>query len=144
MGWKTLIAGAVMALFAATAVQAAPSSAKPAPAAKPAAAAKPAVAASAQPAAPKAVHHHRHHRKHHRRHGMKTEAAVSAGAYASPKQPVAYALLDAYMKASPKERASRDWSGGPAPMMTSQAPMAPAPTAAQDAPPPATASPATP
>jgi hypothetical protein len=134
VGWKTLIAGAVMVLFAATSVQAAPAT-KAAPAAKSAATVKPApAAASATPAATKAVHHHKHHRKHHRHHGMKAEA--TAGAYASPKQPVAYALLDAYMKASPKERASRDWSGGPVPMTASQAPMTPAPTATQDAPPP--------
>lgn len=141
VGWKTLIAGAVMVLFAATSAQAAPA-AKAAPVAKPAAAAKPAPAATAKSAAPKASHHHKHHRKHHRHHGMKAETMASAGAYASPKQPVAYALLDAYMKASPKERASRDWSGGataPAPMTTSQAPMTPAPMTPQEAPAPATA-----
>jgi hypothetical protein len=36
--------------------------------------------------------------------------AQSAGAYAQPAQPIAYSNIDAYMKASPKQRASRDWS----------------------------------
>jgi hypothetical protein len=31
---------------------------------------------------------------------------------AGPPQPIPYAQLDAYLKASPKQRASRDWSGG--------------------------------
>jgi hypothetical protein len=38
----------------------------------------------------------------------------SAGAYAQPSQPVAYSNLNAYMKASPKQRAARDWSTGAA------------------------------
>jgi molybdate transport system ATP-binding protein len=32
----------------------------------------------------------------------------------SPKQPIPYAQLDAYLKASPKERASKDWWSGSA------------------------------
>jgi molybdate transport system ATP-binding protein len=31
---------------------------------------------------------------------------------ASPKQPIPYAELDSYMKASPKTRASKDWWSG--------------------------------
>jgi hypothetical protein len=34
---------------------------------------------------------------------------ASAGAYAEPAHPIAYSELDAYLKASPRERASRDW-----------------------------------
>jgi hypothetical protein len=37
-----------------------------------------------------------------------------AGAYAEPSQPIAYSSLKAYMKASPSQRAKRDWSGGSA------------------------------
>ena len=43
---------------------------------------------------------------HHHHHAAKGE---SAGAYAPPAQPVAYSKLDAYLKASPKERARGDW-----------------------------------
>ena len=32
----------------------------------------------------------------------------------SPKQPIPYAQLDAYLKASPKQRASKDWWSGSA------------------------------
>jgi hypothetical protein len=38
----------------------------------------------------------------------------SAGAYAEPAQPIAYSSLKTYMKASPSQRAKRDWSGGSA------------------------------
>ena len=38
----------------------------------------------------------------------------SAGAYAEPSQPIAYSSLKSYMKASPSQRAKRDWSGGSA------------------------------
>jgi hypothetical protein len=48
-----------------------------------------------------ATHHVRHHHR-----------VASAGAYAEPKQPIAYNQLSAYLKASPRERASNDWSGG--------------------------------
>ncbi len=48
-----------------------------------------------------AASHHRHHHA-----GM-----ASAGAYAEPAQPIAYNQLSAYLKASPRERASNDWSG---------------------------------
>jgi len=37
----------------------------------------------------------------------KSAHAVVSG----PAQPIPYAQLDAYLKASPQERASRDWSG---------------------------------
>jgi hypothetical protein len=45
--------------------------------------------------------------------------ALSAGAAlaqtaAGPKQPIPYSQLGAYMKASPKVRASKDWSSGQA------------------------------
>lgn len=36
----------------------------------------------------------------------------SASAYAEPSQPVPYSQLGAYMKASPRARASKDWSAG--------------------------------
>jgi hypothetical protein len=34
---------------------------------------------------------------------------ANRGAYALPAHPIAYADLNAYMKATPRERASRDW-----------------------------------
>jgi hypothetical protein len=34
---------------------------------------------------------------------------ANRGAYAMPAHPIAYADLNAYMKATPRERASRDW-----------------------------------
>ncbi|HLI64846.1 MAG TPA: hypothetical protein VKU90_00660 [Caulobacteraceae bacterium] len=45
-----------------------------------------------------ATTHHRH------------AAGQSAGAYAEPKQPIAYTSVQAYLKASPKQRETRDWS----------------------------------
>jgi hypothetical protein len=39
-------------------------------------------------------------------------AAFAAPTVASPKQPIPYSQLDAYMKASPKARASKDWWSG--------------------------------
>ena len=40
-----------------------------------------------------------------------SQAATSRhGAYAEPAQPVPYSQLDAYMKASPRVRASKDWA----------------------------------
>lgn len=42
------------------------------------------------------------HKHHHR-------AVASAGRYAAPSQPVAYAKLDAYLKAPQSQRASGDW-----------------------------------
>jgi hypothetical protein len=45
----------------------------------------------------------------------------SAGAYAEPSQPVAYAKLDDYLKASPAKRTKQDWSLG----STAQASTAP-------------------
>jgi hypothetical protein len=44
-----------------------------------------------------AATHHRH------------ATAESAGRYAPPSQPVAYRKLDAYLKASPSQRARGDW-----------------------------------
>jgi hypothetical protein len=38
--------------------------------------------------------------------------ASAGGTYAAPAQPVAYDKLNAYLKATPKQRASRDWSDG--------------------------------
>src|ERR1700759_2425775 len=38
--------------------------------------------------------------------------AAAGGRYAEPKQPVAYSQLNSYLKASPKQRATRDFSGG--------------------------------
>jgi hypothetical protein len=34
----------------------------------------------------------------------------NAGAYAQPSQPIAYSNINAYIKASPKQRGTRDWS----------------------------------
>ncbi len=34
----------------------------------------------------------------------------AAGAYAEPSQPIAYANLNTYLKASPKQRQARDWT----------------------------------
>ena len=50
--------------------------------------------------ASQAATHHRH-----------SAGAASAGAYAEPKQPIPYAALTTYLKASPGVRATRDWSG---------------------------------
>ena len=41
-------------------------------------------------------------------------ATKKAGSYAAPSQPIAYSKLDSYLKASPSQRAKRDWSGGSA------------------------------
>ena len=38
----------------------------------------------------------------------------ASAAAASPSQPIPYAQLDAYLKASPKQRASKDWWSGSA------------------------------
>jgi hypothetical protein len=38
----------------------------------------------------------------------------NAGAYAEPSQPIAYSNVGPYLKASPKARQARDWSGGSA------------------------------
>ena len=52
--------------------------------------------------------------------GLASGAAVAnpkikaSAAIAAPKQPIPYSQLDAYMKASPKQRASKDWWGGEA------------------------------
>jgi len=43
--------------------------------------------------------------------GSKSHKA-SGAAVASPSQPIPYAVLDEYIAASPKERASRDWWSG--------------------------------
>lgn len=40
--------------------------------------------------------------------------AKGSSAMAGPKQPIPYAQLDAYLKASPKQRASKDWWSGSA------------------------------
>lgn len=60
-----------------------------------------------------------------------------ASAAASPSQPVPYAQLDAYLKASPAQRAKKDWwsgqasaaTGANASATTSASPDAPPPTA---------------
>ena len=49
--------------------------------------------------------------------GVAAQAAStqqSGGAYGEPSQPVPYSSLKAYMKASPSQRAKRDWSAGAA------------------------------
>jgi hypothetical protein len=40
--------------------------------------------------------------------------ANASAAVAGPSQPIPYAQLDAYLKASPKQRASKDWWSGTA------------------------------
>jgi len=40
--------------------------------------------------------------------------AAAGAAVAGPKQPIPYAQLDAYLKASPKQRANKDWWSGAA------------------------------
>ncbi|HEY2358820.1 MAG TPA: hypothetical protein VGH86_15310 [Phenylobacterium sp.] len=55
----------------------------------------------------------------------------------SPKEPIPYSQLDAYLKASPKQRASMDWSGQAATTGTSTntaATASSAPEAKPDAP----------
>ena len=45
--------------------------------------------------------------------GLLSAGVASAGpAVAGPKQPIPYAQLNAYMKASPKTRAQKDWWSG--------------------------------
>ncbi|WP_235526145.1 hypothetical protein [Caulobacter sp. Root1472] len=53
--------------------------------------------------------------------GAASAAPQSKGstAAASPKQPIPYSQLDAYLKASPKTRASKDWWSGSASTGTS-------------------------
>jgi hypothetical protein len=48
--------------------------------------------------------------------GAASAAPQSKGsaAMAGPKQPIPYSQLDAYLKASPKARASQDWWSGSA------------------------------
>jgi molybdate transport system ATP-binding protein len=36
--------------------------------------------------------------------------STGSGKYAEPKQPIAYSKLDAYLKATPRQRAKGDWS----------------------------------
>jgi hypothetical protein len=36
----------------------------------------------------------------------------TSGKFAAPQQPVAYSKLDAYLKATPRQRAQGDWSNG--------------------------------
>jgi hypothetical protein len=68
--------------------------------------------------------------------------ADRAGRYAEPAQPIAYAKLGDYLKTSPRQRASQDWSGGMATASAAGAPGAavdtsatsPAPQAAPGAP----------
>lgn len=42
----------------------------------------------------------------------KHHKSYTSAAYAEPKQPIPYAQLDAYMKASPTQRAQNDWWSG--------------------------------
>ena len=51
----------------------------------------------------------------------------ASAAVAGPSQPIPYAQLDAYLKASPKQRASKDWWSGSASTGMSADPSAPAP-----------------
>jgi hypothetical protein len=53
---------------------------------------------------------------------------LAAPAPASPKQPIPYSQLSAYLKASPKQRASKDWSAA----AMASASTAPMPTAGAD------------
>jgi len=50
--------------------------------------------------------------RHHDRHHAAETARIAGIDYSQPSQPIAYALLDAYLHASPRERAARDWSLG--------------------------------
>jgi hypothetical protein len=91
-------------------------------------------------------------RTHHRH-----MAGAKASTYAAPAQPIAYSQLGAYLKASPRQRASMDFTSGgastgaaantaatpPATTDTTAAPAAPAAPAAE-APPAATPPAATP
>jgi len=47
------------------------------------------------------------------------QAKTSTSAALGPSQPIPYAQLDAYLKASPKQRASKDWWSGSASTGTS-------------------------
>ncbi|MGI8840553.1 MAG: hypothetical protein ACR2F8_07220, partial [Caulobacteraceae bacterium] len=86
------------------------------------------------------------HKKHHKMHHKGHMAASSSSMYAEPAQPIPYTQLDAYMKASPRERQSMNMlsgamaqpsdNGGAAPSDNSGA-MAPAAPAPEAAPPPA-------
>ena len=46
--------------------------------------------------------------------GATQAASTHTGAYAEPSQPIAYSNLNTYLKASPKQRAARDWGAGAA------------------------------
>ena len=52
-----------------------------------------------------AVNHHAATMRHHH---VRARASAS-GRFAGPSQPIAYSKLDAYMKASPRARASQSW-----------------------------------
>ena len=74
--------------------------------------------------------------------------AKASAAAAAPKQPIPYSQLDAYLKASPKTRANKDWWSGSASTGTStdtSATMPATPTAGADTSvnPPAASMPAT-
>jgi hypothetical protein len=56
--------------------------------------------------------------RHHATRHAKGAAEESGGAYAAPAQPIPYGQLDAYMKATPKERADMMSGGASAPAST--------------------------
>lgn len=60
--------------------------------------------------------------------------AKASAAAASPSQPIPYAQLDAYLKASPKTRATKDWWSGSAStgMSTDTSATMPAPSTSPD------------
>jgi hypothetical protein len=61
--------------------------------------------------------------------GPTLAAAKHAATAAGPKQPIPYSQLSAYMKASPKQRMSKDWWSGQTSVAANAAPV---PTAGAD------------
>jgi hypothetical protein len=62
--------------------------------------------------------------------GPTLAAAKHAATAAGPKQPIPYSQLSAYMKASPKQRMSKDWWSGQTSVAANAAPTAGADTSA--------------
>lgn len=71
-------------------------------------------------------------------------AKGEAAATAEPKQPIPYAQLDAYLKASPSQRAKKDWWSGEAAVASNASAGSAGANASATAPTPSTDAPASP
>jgi hypothetical protein len=96
MNAKILVTGVAVAVLSAglAAAQTDQTAPSPSTAATPA----PSATASSDMGAKTHVRHHAHHNR------MARNERRGAGTYAAPDQPIPYAQLDAYLKASPRER----------------------------------------